>query len=114
MTIKIKVARKQYEVESFTSLVVFKGKTMTVTYPGQPLGLWTVKYGSGLTPLFHEDLTPILGTYKRPSGHKGVFQVMMDIITHKVITELKDREKGLILLQDIEAIHTQPGETRFW
>ena len=114
MTILLTHSRKKYEVEVITTSILYNGQIMNVIHPAHQLGLWAVKYGPTISPLFHEDYTPVLGTYKRPSGHKGVFQVMLDIATHKVVKELKDREKGVAILQKIENVHTQPCNMRFW
>lgn len=114
MTITFVYSRKKIEAEAISSIISFNGKKIKAIYPAQPLGLWVVKYGSSMTPLFHEDLTPIMGTYKKPSGRKGLYQVMFDIVTRKVVNELEDREKGMAILQSIEDVRKRPGDTSFW
>lgn len=113
MTIKFTLFRKNYEMEAKTATVTFNGKTFKVAFPAIPDPSWSLKLGSGHAPLFYDDLSAVLGSYRRTCGRKEIFQVLIDVESESIVTDIWDMKKGMYRLQEIVPTRLNAGATLF-
>lgn len=113
MTIKFSLFRKNYEMEAKTTTLVFSGQTINVIYPATPDPSWSLKLGSGHSPLFYDDHSAVLGSYRRTCGRKEIFQLLIDVDSESIVTDIWDMKKGMCRLQEIVPTRLNAGATLF-
>ena len=113
MTIKFTLFRKNYDLEAKTATVSFGGQTIKAIYPAKADPSWAFKLGMGHVPLFNDDCSAVLGTYKRACGRKEIFQVLIDVESRSVVTDFWSEKKGMCRLQEIVPTRLKAGATLF-
>ena len=113
MIITFKLFGKKYELETKDAVVTFGGQTINVVYPTQTYAIWGAKIGNNHAPLFYPDCSPVLGNYKKSSGRTENMQLVVDVNTAAVVTDIWSDKKGMYRLQGIIPTRIAPGTTMF-
>lgn len=95
--------RKKFTDNFIQTAITVNGKKVKVLYPEHPLTAWAVFHGKGLSPVFHEDMTPVMASFKRPGASLPLIsQLLYDTVKGTVAqsytnTEAKGACKGRVL-----------------
>jgi len=88
MGMTFRYGRKHYFDDTQSTIIEFNGKRVSAVYPANPMAEWASLFGSNYSPLFYEDQTPILGSYRKGLGRSmAISQLLYDIKNNRLVTE---------------------------
>jgi len=111
MIIKFKLT-KTHAMESIPVQITVGNTSLTAYCPKEPLADWAMRFGSGYSPLFYEDQSPILGNYKLNRGNI-ICQLLYDLNNKRVVSEFMYGPKGMHRLVEIVPTKIAAGKTLF-
>lgn len=111
MIIKFKLSGT-YTMDAVPVRIKVGTTTLTAYCPETPLAGWALLFGSGYSPLFYEDQSPVLGNYKASRG-TVICQLLYDLNNNRVVTEFMYKDKGMRRLIEIVGTRKMPGQTLF-
>lgn len=103
---------KTYTMKVVPTTITYEGTTVKAYYPETPAAGWSLLFGSGYSPLFYEDQSPVLGTFKASRG-TGIYQLLYDVNNKRLVTEFVLQKKGMQRLIGIINTRMAPGMTKF-
>lgn len=95
--------RKKFTDNFIQTVITVNGKKVKVLYPEHPLTAWSVYHGKGLSPVFYEDMTPVMASYNRAGASLPIIsQLLYDTVNGMIArsytnTEAKGTCKDRIL-----------------
>jgi len=88
MGIKFKYKGKVYIDEVVNVKVTVNGQVIDAICPATPLSSWAMICGSGNSPLFYPDMTPILASYRKGTGKTTIVsQALWNIAGSNVVEQ---------------------------